>query len=90
MDGKPLLEKLDGKSLPVDIGSHTFRFELSGSSVAPAERHAVIHEGDKNRKIAVVFRPTGSDRPIAPSPTLSELSPSPRSLAGPSLASEVL
>lgn len=66
MDGKPLVDKVDGKSVPVDIGAHTFRFELVGDArVAPAERQAVVHEGDKNRKISVTFHfAAASARPV--------------------------
>jgi hypothetical protein len=66
MDGKPLVEKLDGKSVPIDIGAHTFHFEVVGArNIAPLERQAIIHEGDKNRKIAVVLRAADSTtRPV--------------------------
>lgn len=57
MDGKPLVDKLDGKALAMDVGPHTFHFESTDSKVGgqPVEQKIVIHEGDKNRKVSVTL-----------------------------------
>ncbi len=67
MDGEALVEKLDGKSVMVDPGKHTFRFEAAGQS--PIEEVALIKEGERARVINVTFagdaapkRPTPSDQ----------------------------
>ena len=55
VDGKNLLSRLEGKTIPVDPGVHTFRFEADGK--APLEERVVISEGDKAKKIAVTLKP---------------------------------
>jgi hypothetical protein len=57
MDGKALVEKLDGKAVTMDVGPHTFRFESTDPKVGgqPVEQKIVIHEGDKNRKVSVTL-----------------------------------
>jgi hypothetical protein len=67
MDGQVIAERLEGKSIPVDIGSHTFKFELQEGKGGVVEKKAVINEGDKNRKIEVEIRGAeqgGGARPI--------------------------
>lgn len=57
MDGEVLLKKLDGKSITIDPGPHTFRFEAAGSP-AVTER-ALVKEGERARVITVVMRENG-------------------------------
>ena len=54
-DGAVLSEALDGKPVDVDPGEHHFRFEAEG--FLPAEAHAVLRVGEKNRPVAVTLRP---------------------------------
>jgi len=53
MDGEPLVQKLDGKSVTVDPGKHTFRFETAG--MPPVEEVALVKEGERARVISVTF-----------------------------------
>lgn len=53
VDGQLLLPALAGKSVPVDPGVHTFRFEPSAG--AAVEERVSILEGEKNRKLTVTF-----------------------------------
>ena len=62
LDGAALSEKIDGKSIAVEPGSHTFVFEAEGA--APVERTLVVREGEKNKKVTVTMVP-----PLEP-PTL--------------------
>jgi hypothetical protein len=55
VDGKLLLESLDGKAKPIDPGSHRIVVELDGE--APVERELVVREGEKNRKVDFSFAP---------------------------------
>lgn len=69
VDGKPFLDEIDGKAVPLDPGVHTFRFELEGAK--PIEERIVIYEGVKNRRVRVSFE---SDAPepepsVAPPPS---------------------
>lgn len=66
MDGKPLLEKIEGKAVQVEIGSHKFRFEpAAGSGLQALELGAVIHEGERNRKVTVTLKSAlASERPV--------------------------
>lgn len=50
LDGKPLVQRLDGKAVAVDPGVHVFRFESNGQGV---DERVVITEGDKARKVSV-------------------------------------
>jgi hypothetical protein len=54
-DGAPFATQLDGKSLAVDPGPHTFRFEAAG--LPPVERRIVVGEGEKNRLIVTEMAP---------------------------------
>jgi hypothetical protein len=58
MDGETLARKLDGKSVTVDPGPHTFKFELAGS--APVVERALVKEGEKSRVVAVTFADVGA------------------------------
>jgi hypothetical protein len=53
MNGKPLLERLDGKPLPVDPGQYELVFSAPG--VASVKLPVVIRTGEKYRVINVVF-----------------------------------
>ena len=45
VDGRPFMSMLDGRSIPIDPGPHTFRFVRAGS--ASIERQVVAVEGEK-------------------------------------------
>jgi hypothetical protein len=53
VDGALLAERLDGRPVTLDPGSHTFRFEVAGSP--PVEQQALIRVGEKNREITVTI-----------------------------------
>jgi hypothetical protein len=73
MDGKVVGERIDGKPIPLDPGSHRFRFERGGEAV---EETTVIRAGEKERLISVRFGP-------APAPTAAfTVSPPPASARG--------
>jgi hypothetical protein len=60
VDGEPIDGGLDGRSIPLDPGSHVVRFERPGSP--PQEQKIVAREGQKNQLITGVFpgtRPAG-------------------------------
>ena len=65
IDGEPIVKKLDGKSVTVDPGKHTFRFEAEGF---PAVSETVlIKEGERARVFNVTFdREGGSEAPTGP------------------------
>ena len=52
-DGKPVTEQLDGRSIPLDPGVHTFRFEAAGSE--PVEQKIVLAEGEHDRAVSARF-----------------------------------
>jgi hypothetical protein len=66
LDGAALSEKIDGKPMVVEPGSHTFVFEAEGA--APVERILVVREGEKNKKVTVTMAPpvtaVALERPI--------------------------
>lgn len=53
LDGTPIDGGLDGRSIPLDPGSHSARFERQGS--APLEVKIVAREGQKNQLITGTF-----------------------------------
>ena len=60
VDGEAIAGGLDGRSIPVDPGSHVVRLERPGSP--PQEQKIVAREGQKNQLITGVFpgtRPAG-------------------------------
>jgi hypothetical protein len=63
VDGQPLLTKLDGQSIPIDAGAHTFHFE--GPDGQTLDRDVVIREGDKGQTVAVVLPRPGGAKPGA-------------------------
>jgi hypothetical protein len=70
MDGEPLVTKLDGKSVMVDPGRHTFRFEMAG--FPPVTQVVLVKEGERARGINVTFGGEGSTpaamTPVKPTP----------------------
>jgi hypothetical protein len=54
MDGKPLLEQVDGKAVPVDPGEHLLVFTTR--EFPPIQTKIVALEGDRARKVQVVFK----------------------------------
>jgi hypothetical protein len=53
MDGEVITKKLDGKSVTVDPGPHTFKFEVPG--LAPVIEKTLVKEGEKSRVLSVTF-----------------------------------
>jgi hypothetical protein len=72
MDGEKLVTKLDGKSVTVDPGKHSFKFE-SGSLPSVTET-ALIKEGEKARQINVTFD-SGTATPATPTNTTATPKP---------------
>jgi len=56
LDGQKLLDRLDGKAVEVEPGTHTFRFTPGDDSKGPSKDvTVVIREGEKYRKISSSF-----------------------------------
>jgi hypothetical protein len=53
VDGTPLLDKLDGSSIPVDPGPHAFHFEWPGHGSVDLE--VLARQGEKNRLVTANF-----------------------------------
>jgi hypothetical protein len=53
MDGKPLVDRLDGTAVVVDPGEHKFVFETAGQR--PVEKSFVVREGERGRHERVGF-----------------------------------
>lgn len=78
IDGEPLAKKLDGKSISVDPGPHTFKFEMAGAP--PVIERALVKEGEKTRVIAVTFAvggPASEPGPAAAAPPPAREAPAP-------------
>jgi hypothetical protein len=77
MDGKVLLERIDGQAVDVNPGTHTFTFEAADGTKADIQM--VIAEGQKDKRItATIAKAPVSPGPVAPpGPALSSLPESP-------------
>jgi hypothetical protein len=64
LDGRPWLASSDVKAHPIDPGKYTLRIALAGES--PREEQIVVREGEKNRKVSVVFAPAQPPPAAAP------------------------
>ena len=62
LDGAALAEKIDGRPIVIEPGSHTFLFEAEGA--APVTRTLVVREGEKNKKITVTMAPVAEPAPV--------------------------
>lgn len=68
MDGAPLTDTLDGKSINVEPGVHTFKYAHAGS--IDVEEKVVVRIGEKNRFVDVTFvaiKPVAIPGPVQPS-----------------------
>jgi len=54
LDGKPLLERLDGKSVQLNPGEHQLRYVWA--KAAPIEQRIILREGERHRALEVRFR----------------------------------
>jgi hypothetical protein len=63
MDDAPLLTSLDGRSIAIDPGEHSFHFEAPGQP--PLDKKIVLRESEKDRRESVVI---GTIPPKAPTP----------------------
>ena len=64
VDGRPLASRLDGTAVDIDPGEHRFTFETVGQ--ATVEKTLVLHEGEKARRISVVFGAPVAQPVVAP------------------------
>jgi hypothetical protein len=64
VDGKPFLERAEGKPIPIDPGVRTFRFEASGFQTQ--EQQVVVQASMQGRVIAVALTPQAAASAAAP------------------------
>jgi hypothetical protein len=75
MDGDVLVEKLDGSSISLDPGAHTFTFEVAGQ--APLTKQLVVREGQKDRREVLQFGAPPSQAPGTPATPAAKASANP-------------
>ena len=68
VDGASLTTKLDGRSLAVNPGKHTFHFELANGT--SADEQVLVTEGTQNQTITATLTPQA--KPSANPPTTAE------------------
>lgn len=66
MDGAPLVERLDGGSIPVNPGAHTFTFETAAG--VRVDKQVVVSEGEKNKRVVVQLSKGPGAAPTPPMP----------------------
>jgi len=74
IDGAVVLERLDGKGIPMSTGEHVLRFEYA--TEPPVETKVLMREGDKGRAIDVTFSGSGKPATIG-GPTIAPPPPTP-------------
>jgi hypothetical protein len=67
VDNSPLLDKLDGSSIPIDPGPHVFHFEWKGHTTV--DQQVLIREGEKNRLVTATFPMSSAPGVLATTPT---------------------
>lgn len=73
MDGKPLVDKLTGGAVEVDLGEHVLRFTLEGRPAV--EQKLVFREGEKARHVRVTFESEPGSSPTAALPLVAGAAP---------------
>ncbi len=66
MDGKPLVDRLDGTALSLDPGEHRFSFTAAGRPTV--ERTFILHEGEQDRRERIVLANAPEAPALAPAP----------------------
>ncbi len=67
MDGRPLVERLEGTAISLDPGEHKFVFEVAGQ--APVTKVLVLRESEKDRRERIVIGPAPSTTTTPPAGT---------------------
>ncbi len=83
IDGKPLLDRLDGKPVNVDPGAHVFTFEVAGQP--PVTRTLVLTEGEKGRRESIAIGAATQSTPASVPPQAPSPAPVPEA-SGPTSA----
>lgn len=73
VDGATIMESIDARSLPLDPGQHTVRYELGGGR--SVEDKILLRPGEKNRLVDLAFPP--SERAREAKPAQSSSAPAP-------------
>jgi len=66
IDGKPLVDHLDGSAIAVDPGEHTFAFQAAG--LAKATLKLPIREGEHARRHEILIGPPPTETASSPQP----------------------
>ena len=66
IDGKPLVDHLDGSPIEVDPGEHTFGFQAAG--LPRATLKLLIREGERARRREIVIGPPPAENAASPQP----------------------
>jgi hypothetical protein len=66
MDGQPLVSRITGSPIGVDVGQHKLVFEAAGR--AKVEKLMIFREGEKDRRERIVLPPAQAQEPAPPPP----------------------
>jgi hypothetical protein len=77
MDGEPLVQKLDGRAVGVDLGEHVLSF-LAGPPYKDQRVTVLARTGERNRVIVVRLQPDTPPQPPSNAHTAKNESPSPQ------------
>jgi hypothetical protein len=64
MDGKLLVERVEGTAISLDPGEHVFTFEAAG--LPPVEKVLILREGEKERHERIVLAPAAAAKETGP------------------------
>ncbi|HEY0465458.1 MAG TPA: hypothetical protein VGC79_14685 [Polyangiaceae bacterium] len=71
IDGKPLVDHLDGSAIEVDPGQHTFEFEAEAEALPPTTLKLLVREGERGRHSEVLIGPPAALK-VSPPPSQPE------------------
>ncbi len=73
IDGKVVIEKLDGKPLAIDPGTHSLKFETKG--LPAVTQDIVVGQGEKNRAVVVTIAEPEAPKPVEKPPPPPPVAP---------------
>jgi len=65
VDGERVAERIDGRDVALDPGTHVVRFEPADRKFSPREEKIVVHANEKGRRVEMTF---GEPAPLPPAP----------------------
>jgi hypothetical protein len=73
MDGAPFVDKIDGRSVEVNPGPHSFRFQMADGTTA--DKQVMVAEGEHDKKVSVTLGNAPAGATPTPTPAAGGTAP---------------